>query len=237
MTTTVIHAIGGLGLFLLGMIVITDGLRALAGNAMRKVLMRFTHSPLSGVLAGATTTAILQSSSATTVATVGFVSAGLISFSGALGIIFGANIGTTFTGWLVAILGFKLKLSTAVLPLLFIGASLNLFAKGRWPSLGYAIAGFGLIFVGITSMQDAMGSLNELITPEKLPADTLVGRLQLVALGIITTVITQSSSAGVATTLYQVRRRVSTTLHCCRPYRSSRSQSSVCQCWRCFLLC
>ena len=201
MTTTIIHAVGGLGLFLLGMIVMTDGLRALAGNAMRRVLMRFTHNPLSGVLTGATTTAILQSSSATTVATVGFVSAGLISFSGALGIIFGANLGTTFTGWLVAILGFKLKLGTAVLPLLFIGASLKLLAKGRWGNVGYAIAGFSLIFVGITSMQGAMAGLGGFITPDSLPTDTLVGRFQLVALGMISTVITQSSSAGVAATL------------------------------------
>ena len=201
MTTIIIHAIGGLGLFLLGVIVMTDSLRVLAGNAMRRALMRFTRTPLSGVLTGAITTAVLQSSSATTVATVGFVSAGLISFSGALGIIFGANIGSTFTGWLVAILGFKLKLGTAVLPLLFIGASLKLFTKGRWASVGYAIAGFGLIFVGITALQNAMGGLDGLITPDRLPTDTLQGRLQLVALGIITTVITQASSAGVAATL------------------------------------
>lgn len=201
MTTTIIHAIGGLGLFLLGMIVMTDGLRVLAGNAMRRALMRFTSNAYSGALTGAIATAILQSSSATTVATVGFVSAGLISFTGALGVIFGANIGTTFTGWLVAILGFKLKLGTAVLPLLFIGASLKLFTKRRWAGFGYAIAGFGLIFVGIASMQDAMSGLNGLITPQQLPADTLVGRLQLVALGVLTTVITQSSSAGVAATL------------------------------------
>ncbi|MGK7929213.1 MAG: Na/Pi cotransporter family protein [Spirulina sp.] len=200
-TLIIIHAIGGLGLFLLGMIVMTDGLRSLAGNAMRTALMRFTRTPLSGVLTGAASTAILQSSSATTVATVGFVSAGLISFSAALGIIFGANLGTTITGWLVAILGFKLKLGTAILPLILIGASLKLFAKGRWANLGYAIAGFGLIFVGIATIQDAMGGLGDMITPDRLPADTFIGRLQLVALGIIVTVITQSSSAGVAATL------------------------------------
>ncbi|MEL6247270.1 MAG: Na/Pi symporter [Cyanobacteria bacterium J06627_15] len=201
MITTLLHAIGGLGLFLLGMIVMTDGLRTLAGNVMRRALMRFTRNPLSSVLTGATATALLQSSSATTVATVGFVSAGLISFSGAIGIIFGANIGTTATGWLVAILGLKLKLGTAVLPLIFVGASLKLFAKGRWASLGYSLAGFGLIFVGINSMQDAMGGLGDVITPNQLPSDTLIGRLQLVGLGIVTTVITQSSSAGVAATL------------------------------------
>jgi phosphate:Na+ symporter len=190
-----------LGLFLLGMIVMTDGLRTLAGNAMRTALMRFTHSPLSGALTGAATTAILQSSSATTVATIGFVSAGLISFSAALGIIFGANVGTTVTGWLVAILGFKLKLGTVMLPLIFVGVSLRLFTRGKWAKAGFALAGFGLIFVGISAMQDAMGGLSGIITPERLPSDTWLGRLQLVLLGIITTVITQSSSAGVAATL------------------------------------
>jgi phosphate:Na+ symporter len=141
------------------MIVMTDGLRTLAGNAMRTALMRFTHSPLSARITGAATTAILQSSSATTVATVGFVSAGMISFSAALGIILGANVGTTVTGWLVAILGFKLKLSAVMLPLILIGTSLKLFAKERFANLGLAIAGFGLIFVGITTMQEAMGGL------------------------------------------------------------------------------
>lgn len=196
-----INAIGGLGLFLLGMTVMTDGLKSLAGNAMRAVLMRFTHSPLSGALTGAATTAILQSSSATTVATIGFVSAGLISFSAALGVIFGANVGTTVTGWLVAILGFKLKLGTVMLPVIFVGASLRLFTHGKGAQAGFALAGFGLIFVGISTMQDAMGGLTGIISPERLPADTGFGRLQLVLLGGITTVITQSSSAGVAATL------------------------------------
>jgi phosphate:Na+ symporter len=183
------------------MIVMTDGLKALAGNAMRTALMRLTHSPLSGAVTGAATTAVLQSSSATTVATIGFVGAGLISFSAALGIVFGANVGTTVTGWLVAILGFKLKLGTVVLPLIFIGSSLRLFTHGKWAKVGLALAGFGLIFVGIAAMQDAMGGLTGIISPDRLPSDTWWGRLQLVMLGIVTTVITQSSSAGVAATL------------------------------------
>ena len=179
----------------------TDGLRSLAGNAMRSALMRFTQNPLSGAITGASTTALLQSSSATTVATVGFVSAGLLKFSNALGIIFGANLGTTVTGWLVAILGFKLQLDTAVLPLIFIGASLKLFASGKYSKLGMTIAGFGLIFVGISTLQLAMTGVQDLITPEQLPGDSWLGRLQLVSLGIVVTIITQSSSAGVAATL------------------------------------
>ena len=183
------------------MIVMTDGLRELAGAALRARLIRITRSPLSGALSGATTTAILQSSSATTVMAVGFVSAGLLTFPQALGVIFGANIGTTITGWMVALLGFKLKLGLFVLPLILIGAIMRLFGHGRLPSIGYALAGFGLLFVGITFMQQGMGGISEFISPENMPPDTLIGRLQLVLLGMLITVITQSSSAGVAVTL------------------------------------
>lgn len=198
---TAIHTLGGLGLFLLGMIVMTDGLRALAGNVIRKALMRFTHSPVTGAMTGAVSTAILQSSSATTVTAVGFVSVGLLSFPEALGIIFGANIGTTITGWMVALLGFKLKLSTLVLPVILLGAMLRLFAKGRLAHAGHALAGFGLIFVGITFMQDGMANLQGAALFTHLPADTFVGRIKLVLIGMLFTVITQSSSAGVASAL------------------------------------
>jgi phosphate:Na+ symporter len=194
-------AFGGLGLFLLGMIIMTDGLHALAGNAMRSALMRFTHSPTSGVLTGAASTAILQSSSATTVAAIGFVGTGLIQFPEALGIVFGANIGTTVTGWLVALLGFKLNLGAVMLPLVLLGAILRLFASGRLAHTGYTIAGFGLIFVGIAMMQQGMAGFSDLISFDGLPADSVFGLLKLVAIGIIFTFITQSSSAGVATVL------------------------------------
>lgn len=183
------------------MVVLTEGLRAIAGDAMRAALMRFTHSPLSGAVTGATTTAVLQSSSATTVAAVGFVGAGLLGFSESLGIIFGANLGTTLKGWLVALLGFKLNLGTVVLPVILIGAIMRLFGRGRSAQIGYAMAGFGLIFVGITTMQHGMAGLEGIISPERLPDDTLGGRLLLVLMGMIFTAITQSSSAGVATAL------------------------------------
>ncbi len=198
---TAIQTFGGLGIFLLGMIVMTDGLRLLAGNVIRKALMRFTHSPLTGAVTGAVSTAILQSSSATTVTAVGFVSVGLLSFPEALGLIFGANIGTTITGWMVALLGFKLKLSTLVLPVILLGALLRLFTKGHLAHAGHALAGFGLIFVGITFMQEGMADLQRTAIFTHLPADTFVGRLKLVLIGMLFTVITQSSSAGVASAL------------------------------------
>lgn len=201
MLLEILRAAGGLGIFLLGVVVMTQGLKALAGDMLRRYLARFTHSPLSGAITGTASTAVLQSSSATTVAAVGFVGAGLLTFPQALGIVFGANLGTTFKGWLVALIGFKLKLGLLVSPLILIGVLLKLIHKGRLGDLGLAFAGFGLIFVGITGMQSGMASLHEVVTPDVFPEDTWFGRIQLVAIGVLFTVITQSSSAGVATAL------------------------------------
>ena len=197
----IVTASGGLGIFLLGLIIMTSGLQSIAGDALRMTMLRFTNSPYRGALSGAFTTAILQSSSATTVAAVGFVGAGILTFSQSLGIIFGANIGTTITGWLVALFGFKFNLGTIVLPLILFGAILKLFAKDRLASIGFAIAGFALIFVGITMMQDSVAGFENIITPDILPQDSIIGRLQLIAIGIVVTMITQASSAGVAITM------------------------------------
>lgn len=204
MTLGTLQALGGIGLFLLGMVIMTDGLKGAAGDMLRRILTSFTRSPLSGALTGAGTTAILQSSSATTVAAVGFVSAGLLSFPQALGIVFGANVGTTITGWLVALFGFKFKLGSLALFVIFIGVLLKLLNRGRSAALGLAMAGFGLIFVGISTLQAGLVGLEGVVTPERFPTDTLGGRLQLVVLGIGMTLITQSSSAGVATALTAV---------------------------------
>ncbi|MGR8918137.1 MAG: Na/Pi cotransporter family protein [Gammaproteobacteria bacterium] len=201
MLETAIATAGGLGLFLLGMVIMTDGLRALAGDAMRRGLMRFTRTPLSGAATGAGFTALLQSSSATTVAAIGFVGAGLMSFPNALGIIFGANLGTTMTGWLVALIGFKLKLTTLALPLVLGGALLRLFTRGRSAALGLAVAGFALIFVGIGTLQEGMRGVEQLVSFEALGSDTLFDRLRLVAIGMALAIVTQSSSATVAAAL------------------------------------
>ncbi len=204
MIGSVLLCLGGLGLFLLGMTVLTDGLRALAGRALRRLLSRFTRSPFSGAMTGAITTAVVQSSSATTVAAVGFVGAGLLTFPQALGIVLGANVGTTITGWLVALLGFKLELGTAAMPIVLVGALIRLFARGRASAAGFAVAGFGLIFVGISLLQQGMGGFVGIVTPESFPGDTWTGRLLLVVFGIGFTILTQSSSAGVAMALAAV---------------------------------
>jgi len=191
-------------MFLLGMMVLTDGLRDLAGVSLHRFLRTYTKSPYSGAFAGALTTAALQSSSATTVATVGFVGAGLITFSQALGVIFGANLGTTVTGWLVALVGFKLQLGLALMPLTLVGVLLKMFAGGWLKNFGWTLAGFSLLFVGIASLQQGMVAFEGIVTPSGLPSDSILGRLQLVGIGVIVTLITQSSSAGIATALVAI---------------------------------
>ncbi|WP_036188737.1 Na/Pi cotransporter family protein [Marinimicrobium agarilyticum] len=196
-----LEVLGGLGLFLLGMTLMTEGLRAMAGDAIRQGLMRFTRSPVSGVMTGLVSTAVLQSSTATIVATVGFVGAGLLEFSQALGIIFGSALGTTFTGWLVALIGFKLELSLFAALFVFVGALFKLFARRSLGGLGFALAGFGLIFIGIDGMQNGLEGLQDDVNFSQFPADNLWGKFKLVLLGVLFTVITQSSTAGVVATL------------------------------------
>jgi phosphate:Na+ symporter len=193
--------IGGIGLFLLGMVLMTDGLKAVAGDSLRSVLTRFTGGPISAVMAGATVTAVVQSSSATVLTTIGFVSAGLLTFTQSVGVIFGANLGTTSTGWLVALLGLRFSIAAIALPLVGVGALMRLLTKGRPAAAGIAIAGFGLIFVGIDILQGGMETLAERFDPGVFPGATWTGKLMLVGIGIAMTVVMQSSSAAVATTL------------------------------------
>lgn len=194
-------ALGGVGLFLLGMVILTQGLRDIAGGSLQRVLARFTSSPLRGTVAGAVVTAIVQSSSVTTVTAVGFVGAGLLTFPQGLGVVLGANIGTTITGWLVALLGFKLSLGGVVLPLVLVGAVLRLFGTSRLAAAGWALAGFAVLFIGIETMQEGMSRLQGVVTPADFPDDSPVGRLLLVLIGVAITLLTQSSSVGVATAL------------------------------------
>lgn len=198
---SLVIALGGLGAFLLGMNVAKEGLTALAGDALRRALARFTRSPSSGALTGALVTALVQSSSATTVAAVGFVGSGLLSFPQALGIVFGANAGTTLTGWIVVLLGFKLEIAPLASLLLFVGALLRLFGRGRVGAWGFALAGFGLLFLGLDLLREGMGGLVGVLGPQVGAVPGWLGRTRLVAVGLALTLVTQSSSAGVALAL------------------------------------
>jgi phosphate:Na+ symporter len=201
MVTVIGTIIGGIGLFLLGMILMTDGLKALAGDALRSILARFTTNRFSAIGVGAGTTAVVQSSTATTMATIGFVSSGLLTFQNAIGVNMGAALGTTSTGWIVALLGLKLSIGSVMLPLIGFGALAKLLGRGRVSHIGIALAGFGTIFVGIDTLQLGMEGLAERFDPESFPQATITGRLVLVLIGVAMTVVMQSSSAAVATTL------------------------------------
>lgn len=201
MITTISSLIGGIGLFILGMMLTTDGLKAMAGEALRSALSRLTGSPWKALATGAGLTALVQSSSATTLATIGFVSAGLLSFSHAIGVIIGANLGTTSTGWIVALLGLKLSMGTILLPVIGIGALFKLLGRGKWAHLGLALAGFGVIFVGIDVMQSSMTGLADRVDFSAYSAAPLAGRLMLLIVGLVMSVLMQSSSAAIAVTI------------------------------------
>lgn len=200
--TTLGMLAGGLGLFLLAVNMITDGLKLAAGLALRDMLGKWTRSPAHGIVTGLSITALVQSSSAVTVATIGFVNAGLITLYQALGVVYGANIGTTITGWLVAAVGFKIKVETFALPLVGIGMLLRLSGgDSRRASLGIALAGFGLFFIGIDVLKEAFEGLAAAIDLQRLTIDGIAGVLLYVGIGFLMTVLTQSSSAAIAITL------------------------------------
>jgi phosphate:Na+ symporter len=201
MSDSIFKLIGGIGLFLMGMVLLTDGVKAFAGDALKRWLIRFTGTPAKAFASGALVTAMVQSSSATTVTVIGFVSAGLLTFPQAVGVVMGASLGTTGTGWIVAVLGLKVSVGFYALPLVGIGAFLKLLAHGPWRALGIALAGFGLIFIGIESLQDAMRGLSGELDLARLPSSGLLAHLLAMTLGIVMTVIMQSSSAAIATTL------------------------------------
>jgi phosphate:Na+ symporter len=193
--------LGGVGLFLLGMLLMTEGLKAIAGQALNRVLSRFTRTPFIGMLTGAGITALVQSSSVTTLAVIGFVSAGMLTFPQTLGLIFGMNLGTTSTAWIVSLIGFKVNIATMALPLVAIGTFLKLSSSGKAINYGSVVAGFGLIFIGISTMQNGMAELSTSYDPSQFPGGNFLGNLLLLLVGVGMTIIMQSSSAAVATTL------------------------------------
>lgn len=209
--STTIAILGGVGLFLLGMTVMTEGLKALAGSALRTVLSKAAATPLSGAFWGGIVTLLVQSSSAVTMMTIGLVSAGLLTFPQGLGLVFGANVGTTGTAWLIALIGVRVSLSTYALPLIFIGALAKLLAGGRTAAAGGALAGFALVLYGLTTLQQGMGGLAESLQPSDLPAvlgmpdvgwvSGLGGLLMLVVAGLAMTAVMQSSTAAIAVTI------------------------------------
>lgn len=193
--------IGGIGLFLMGMVLLSEGLKTFAGDRLRQALVRFTGRPFKAFASGALVTAVVQSSSATTVTVIGLVSAGLLAFPQAVGVVIGASLGTTATGWIVSTLGLKVSVGLYALPLVGIGVFVRLLGAARFRPLGVALAGFGLIFLGISTLQEGMLEFAQVFTLSRLPSGGLVAHLLGMLIGAGMTVVMQSSSAAMATTL------------------------------------
>lgn len=193
--------VGGIGLFLIGMMLLSNGLVGFGGSTLKRGLAHFTGTPVKAFLSGTLATMVLHSSSATTVTLIGFVSAGLITFSQAIGVVIGASLGNTATGWIVAGLGLKVNLGFYTLPLIGIGAMLKLVSKGRLGELGLATAGFALMFLGLSTLQDGMRGVAAVFNFAELPVGGYGARIAIMVVGLALTAILQSSTAAIATTL------------------------------------
>lgn len=193
--------LGGIGLFLLGMILMTDGLKSLAGESLQRQLSKFTGGLPRAIFSGTIVTAIIQSSSATTLMTIGFVSAGLLTFTQSVGVILGANLGSTTIGWIVSVIGLKVSVGSFALPLIGVGALLKFIAKDKYAPHGFVLAGFGLLFFGIGTLQDGMSGIAESFSFDTFTQGSFIANVLLVIVGIVMTVILQSSSTAMVITL------------------------------------
>jgi phosphate:Na+ symporter len=200
--TSIFTFIGGIGLFLLGMRLMTDGLRSAAGETLRDILGAATRSPGRGLASGVLITAMVQSSSAVIFATVGFVNAGLLTLQQAVGVIYGSNVGTTLTSWIVAVVGFNVDLRAMALPAIGIGMALWVaLGSRRSAALGQAIAGFGLFFLGIDLLRDAFAGIGDAAALEAWAGQGIASLVLFTLIGMVLTVLMQSSSAALAVTL------------------------------------
>ena len=202
MTSSIGNLIGGLGLLLIGMGLMTDGLKLAAGNTLRDILALWTNTRARGLFSGFLITGIVQSSSAVTVATIGFANAGILSLEKAIWVIFGSNVGTTMTAWIVALIGFKLNIEALALPMVGIGAILKLTGKEtRRGFSGQALVGFGLLFLGIGFLKSSFESLSANISLPQAQELTLLLVLTYLFIGFLLTTVMQSSSAAMVVAL------------------------------------
>ncbi|CAA6809995.1 MAG: Sodium-dependent phosphate transporter [uncultured Aureispira sp.] len=202
---SVLNIIGSLAFFIYGMKMMSDGIQRAAGSQLRNILRTMTQNRFLGVFTGFLITLLIQSSSATTVMTVSFVNAGLLSLTESAGVMIGANIGTTITGWIVSVLGFKVKLSAYSIPLFAFGVPMVFIGKGKVKYWGQFIIGFAILFLGLSELKSAVPDLKG--NPEALEFLAhytqwgIFSRILFVVAGTLLTIFVQSSSASMAITL------------------------------------
>ena len=197
--------IGSLGLFLFGMKTMSEGLEKFAGDRLRSILAAMTKNRVMGVLTGILITALIQSSSATTVMVVSFVNAGLMTLGQSIGVIMGANIGTTVTAWIISAVGFKVNISAFAIPLLAIGMPLIFSSKSSRKSVGEFVFGFSFLFMGLAFLQEAATAMNigDMVAGmlSHVEQDSFLTIILFVFVGAIVTMIVQASAATMAITL------------------------------------
>lgn len=195
-----LELLGGIGLFLLGMSMLTEGLKLAAGDGLRAILRGWTRTPARGLVSGALLTALVQSSSAVTVATIGFVNAGLLTLRHAVWVIFGANIGTTMTAWLVALIGLKLDIGAFALPIIGFGVMGQMLGakRPRLSGSGLALAGFGLFFLGISILKGGFETLLPWFETLDLSQAGFFAPFAFLVFGVVLAALAQSSSAAIA---------------------------------------
>ncbi len=202
---SIIELFGGLGLFLYGMHVLSDAVQRRAGSRMRAIMAALTTNRFAGVMTGMGVTFALQSSSATTVLLVSLVNAGLVNLQQAIGVVMGANIGTTLTGWLVSILGFKFQISAVALPAIAIGIPLYFSKSKKRNEIAGILIGFGITFLGLHIMKESVPDLRN--NPETLAflahfsANNIFSYMLFVLVGALLTITVQSSSAAMTITI------------------------------------
>ena len=197
--------VGSLALFLFGMKTMSEGLEKFAGDRLRSILAAMTKNRVMGVLTGILITALIQSSSATTVMVVSFVNAGLMTLGQSIGVIMGANIGTTVTAWIISAVGFKVNIAAFAIPLLAIGMPLIFSNKGNRKSIGEFVFGFSFLFMGLAFLQEAATAMNigDMVASmlSHVPQDSFLTILLFVIVGALVTMIVQASAATMAITL------------------------------------
>ena len=203
--TNVFSLVGSLALFLYGMKTMSEGLEKFAGDRLRSILAAMTKNRVMGVLTGILITALIQSSSATTVMVVSFVNAGLMTLAQSIGVIMGANIGTTVTAWIISAVGFKINIAAFAIPLLAVGMPLIFSGKGNRKSIGEFIFGFSFLFMGLSFLQESATAMNigDMVAGmlAHVEQDSFLTILLFVFVGAVVTMIVQASAATMAITL------------------------------------
>ncbi len=206
----ILQVIGALGIFIYGMKIMSEGLQKVAGDRLRQILRSMTTNRFTGILTGTLVTFLIQSSSATTVMVVSFVNAGLLTLTESMGVIMGANIGTTITAWMVTIFGFKVKITPIAIALIGVSFPFLFSRRERFRYMAEFVVGFGILFIGLQFLKEAVPDLKE--NPEALEfirnfTDRgFISTLIFVLIGTILTIIVQSSSASSTITLIMVAK-------------------------------